>query len=124
MLWAHGHRNDWDYFAAETGDPAWGYDSVLEIYRRIEDWHLVTGIRNAAVRMGSSSSSPAPDPNPIAPAMLAAARSVGIPTFADQNGVLMEGGDGAALVNVLIRDGKRHLHLSGPMSTPTWTGRT
>ena len=39
MAWARGHKNDWDYFAAEAGDNGWGYQSVLDIYRRIEDWH-------------------------------------------------------------------------------------
>ena len=39
MVWARGHKNDWDYFALEAGDPAWSYESVLNIYRRIEDWH-------------------------------------------------------------------------------------
>jgi choline dehydrogenase len=39
MGWARGHKSDWDFFASETGDPAWGYESVLNIYRRIEDWH-------------------------------------------------------------------------------------
>ena len=39
MTWARGHKNDWDYFASEAGDPAWSYESVLNIYRRIEDWH-------------------------------------------------------------------------------------
>jgi choline dehydrogenase-like flavoprotein len=29
MAWARGHKNDWDCFASESGDPAWGYDSVL-----------------------------------------------------------------------------------------------
>src|SRR5262245_11733063 len=38
MIWARGHKSDWDFFASETGDPAWGYESVLDIYRRIEDW--------------------------------------------------------------------------------------
>jgi choline dehydrogenase len=38
MIWARGHKSDWDYFASETGDSAWGYESVLDIYRRIEDW--------------------------------------------------------------------------------------
>jgi choline dehydrogenase len=41
MTWARGHKNDWDFFASEAGDPAWNYDSVLKIYRRIEDWHGV-----------------------------------------------------------------------------------
>jgi choline dehydrogenase len=39
MIWSRGHKNDWDYFASEAGDPAWNYESVLNIYRRIEDWH-------------------------------------------------------------------------------------
>jgi len=38
MAWSRGHRSDWDHFAAESGDPAWGYDSVLNYYRRIENW--------------------------------------------------------------------------------------
>ena len=37
MAWSRGHKNDWDYFASEAGDPAWSYESVLNIYRRIED---------------------------------------------------------------------------------------
>jgi len=39
MCWARGHKNDWDFFAAEARDAAWSYESVLNIYRRIEDWH-------------------------------------------------------------------------------------
>jgi choline dehydrogenase len=39
MIWARGHKSDWDFFASEAGDPAWSYESVLNIYRRIEDWH-------------------------------------------------------------------------------------
>lgn len=38
MAWARGHKADWDFFAAAAGDD---YESVLEIYRRIEDWHGV-----------------------------------------------------------------------------------
>ncbi len=38
MAWARGHKTDWDFFASESGDPAWNYESVLTIYRRIEDW--------------------------------------------------------------------------------------
>jgi choline dehydrogenase len=39
MLWARGHQSDWDFFASEAGDQAWSYESVLQINRRIEDWH-------------------------------------------------------------------------------------
>ena len=28
MIWARGHRSDWDLFAAESGQPAWGYEPV------------------------------------------------------------------------------------------------
>src|SRR5258705_7627321 len=28
MYWARGHKSDWDYFAAQAGDPAWGFDAV------------------------------------------------------------------------------------------------
>ena len=39
MVWARGHKNDFDHWAKEAGDDAWGYAHVLDIYRRIEDWH-------------------------------------------------------------------------------------
>jgi choline dehydrogenase len=39
--------------------------------------------------------------------MLEAARSLGIPTFDDQNGEMMEAEGGAAITNVRIRDGRR-----------------
>ena len=38
MGWARGHKNDWDFFASESGETAWNYESVLNIYRRMEDW--------------------------------------------------------------------------------------
>ena len=37
--WSRGHRADWDFYAFEAGDPSWGYDAVLDLYRRrIEAW--------------------------------------------------------------------------------------
>src|SRR5258705_13268848 len=38
LRWARRHKNDWDFFASESGETAWNYESVLKIYRRIEDW--------------------------------------------------------------------------------------
>jgi len=106
MAWSRGHKNDWDYFADEAGDPGWNYESVLAIYRRIEDWQGTPD----PLRRGKGGLvyvEPARDPNPVAPAMLEAARSLGIPTFDDQNGAMMEGEGGAAIANVRIRDGRR-----------------
>src|ERR1700704_2841909 len=39
MVWARGHKNDFDFWARQAGDNAWNYQHVLDIYRRIEDWH-------------------------------------------------------------------------------------
>jgi choline dehydrogenase-like flavoprotein len=33
------HRADWDFCASESGEPSWGYEAVLDLYRqRIEAW--------------------------------------------------------------------------------------
>src|SRR6266478_2288032 len=104
--WARGHKNDWDFFASESGDTAWNYESILKIYRRIEDWQGAPD----PTRRGTGGLvfvQSAPDPNPIAPAMVEGARSIGMPTFDSNNGRLMEDGGGAAIIDVRARDGKR-----------------
>jgi choline dehydrogenase len=106
MAWSRGHKSDWDFFAEEAGDPAWNYESVLKIYRRIEDWHGVPDPKYRGIG-GPVFVEPAPNPNPIAPAMLEGARSIGIPTFENQNGRMMEGEGGASIIDVRARDGKR-----------------
>ena len=106
MGWARGHKSDWDFFASETGDPAWGYESVLNIYRRIEDWHGAPDPKYRGTG-GPVFVQPAPDPNPIAPAMVEGARSIGIPTFEHHNGRMMEGDGGAAIFDLRVRDGQR-----------------
>src|SRR5712675_2730345 len=65
MAWSRGHKNDWDYFASEAGDPAWSYESVLDIYRRIEDWHGAPDPKYRGTG-GPVFVQPAPDPSPIA----------------------------------------------------------
>jgi choline dehydrogenase len=106
MAWSRGHRSDWDLFAADSGNPSWAYQSVLDVYRRIEDWH---GAPDPQFRGtgGEVFVQPAHDPHPVALAMLEAAESVGIPTFEHPNGRLMEANAGAALGDLRIRDGKR-----------------
>lgn len=106
MVWARGHRTDWDLFAEESGNPAWGYDSVLDIYRRIEDWH---GASDPAYRgtEGPVFVQPAPAFSPLAAATLEGAYSIGIPTFHHPNGKMMEGPGGAAISDILCRNGKR-----------------
>jgi choline dehydrogenase len=106
MAWARGHKNDWDFFAEEAGDPAWNYASILNLYRRIEDWH---GAPDPDYRGtgGLVFVQTAPDPSPIAPAMVEGARSIGIPSFEGHNGRMMEGSGGASIIELRARDGKR-----------------
>jgi choline dehydrogenase len=105
-VWARGHKNDWERFAAEAGDPAWGYESVLGLYRRIEDWQgaqdpLRRGV-GGPVHVESS-----PYPIPTAYALLDAAQALGLPTFDSPNGVMMEGRGGAAITDLIVRNGRR-----------------
>ena len=93
MAWARGHKSDWDYFAHEAGDPAWSYESVLNIYRRIEDWQGAPDPEHRGTG-GLLFVQPLPDTDPIVPAMFEGARSVGIPTFDSINGRMMEGPGG------------------------------
>jgi choline dehydrogenase len=61
--WSRGHRFDWDTYAAEAGDPAWGYDEILKLYRtRIEDW---TGKPDPGYRGSGGSVHVQPGPIPI-----------------------------------------------------------
>jgi choline dehydrogenase len=106
MIWARGHKSDWDFFASEAGDAAWSYESVLKIYHRIEDWHGAPDPKYRGTG-GLVFVQPAPGPNPIAPAMVEGARSIGIPTFENQNGRMMEGEGGASIADVRVRDGRR-----------------
>src|SRR4029077_15080606 len=96
MIWARGHKSDWDFFAEAGGDPAWSYESVLRIYRRIENWH---GSPDPDYRGtgGPVYVQPASTSNPSALAVIEGARSVGIPTFDNQNGRLMESARGSSI---------------------------
>jgi choline dehydrogenase len=89
-----------------SGDPGWGYDSVLEIYRRIENWQGTSD----PVRRGTGGPvyvASARNPQPIARAMVEAASALGIPAFESPNGEMMEGRGGSAINDLIIRDGQR-----------------
>ena len=107
VIWARGHKNDWDFFAEEAGDPAWNYESILQIYRRIEDWHGAPDPEHRGTGGPVYVQPGAPSSQQQALAVLEAARSVGIPTYENQNGRLMESAGGASIIDLRVRDGKR-----------------
>jgi choline dehydrogenase len=105
--WSRGHRADWDFYAAESGDLSWGYQAVLDLYRhRIEAW---TGSPDPKYRgmRGMVHVQSAAEPHPFAFALLEGAESVGLRRFPNPNGLMMESAGGCALVDETIRHGKR-----------------
>src|SRR5258708_113096 len=89
-----------------SGLTAWTYEQVLNIYRRMEDWRGAPAptrrVTGGLVFVQSDH-----NPNRLVPAMVEGARSIGMPTFDSNNGRLMEGGGGASIIDVRVRDGKR-----------------
>src|SRR3981189_3552718 len=100
MAWSRGHKNDWEFFASEADDPSWNYESVLNIYRRIEDWHGAPDPKYRGAG-GPVYVQPAPISNPIFPAMLEGARAAGIPTFENPNGRMQEGQGGGSVQDII-----------------------
>lgn len=105
MIWARGHRRDWDHYAAVTGDSGWSYAAVSEIYRSVEDWTGPTDKRRGSG--GVLKINPSDNPHPVAEALVEAAGTIGIPTFVSPNGAMMEAEQGAALSDVRLDRGRR-----------------
>src|SRR5262245_45072668 len=106
MVWARGHRTDGHYLAPKSGDPARGSGSLLATCGAIEDGQGDPG-PEAPEAGRPAVATPAPNPNPVAPAAVEGARSVGIPTFESPNGRMMESTGGASITDVRVRDGMR-----------------
>lgn len=108
MIWARGHKSDWDHYANETGDTAWGYDAIQDVYRTIEDYRGVADLprgTNGPVKVFRPA-----QPHPVAPALVEAARATGIPSFDNPNGRMMEAGSGASISDVRA-DGQRRITI-------------
>jgi len=105
--WSRGHRADWDYYAAESGDPSWSYAAVLELYRRrVEAW---SGSPDPDYRgaHGTVHVQPAADPHPFSVALLEGAEALGLQRFPNSNGQMMESPGGCAFIDETVRGGKR-----------------
>ncbi|CAN5331395.1 GMC family oxidoreductase [soil metagenome] len=101
--WVRGHPTDYDRWAAR-GNPGWEWDSVLPIFKRIEDWQgPASDLRGVG---GPMYVKPPTDPEagPIAAAFVEAGRQVGLPVLDDINGPSREG---VGYFNFTVKDGKR-----------------
>ena len=105
-IWVRPFKNDLEHWADVSGDKAWGYAHALNIYQRMENWQ---GAPNSKYRGqgGNVWCEPSQNPLPIAPAMLEGARSLGLPVLDDLNGAREEGEGGFALMNHIIKEGRR-----------------
>ncbi|MFD1702560.1 GMC family oxidoreductase [Methylopila henanensis] len=106
LVWARGHKSDFDLWEAETGDPGWGYEAAVDLYRRIEDWD---GPASPLRGVGGPMSITLPkDPIPVVHGLLADACELGVPAVADHNAEAMAGDGCCAIANVNVdRDGQR-----------------
>ena len=101
MIYVRGHRDDYDGWAA-AGCEGWGYDDVLPLFKRSEDfsggastYHGVGGPMHVEART---------DASPISEAFVEAAAAVGHPLTDDFNGAQQRG---AGLYALTRRRGRR-----------------
>ncbi|MET0314495.1 MAG: GMC family oxidoreductase N-terminal domain-containing protein [Hansschlegelia sp.] len=106
LVWARGHKTDFDLWEAETGDAGWGYAAAVELYKRMEDWDgPASPLRG---RGGPMRITRPKDPIPVTHGLLAASAALGIPEVADHNAEAMEGDGCCAIANVNVdADGVR-----------------
>jgi choline dehydrogenase len=101
MIYIRGHRSDYDAWAA-AGCDDWGYDEVLPLFKRSEDfsrgeseYHGVGGLLRVTADY---------EPHPLLAAVVEAAQEVGIPVNDDHNGATQ---DGVGYCHLLVKDGVR-----------------
>jgi choline dehydrogenase len=105
-IWARPFKADLDHWAKVANDKGWNYESGLAIFRRVENWQGKADARYRG-KNGPVWCQPAHNPHPLAPAMLEACKALGYPILEDQNGKREEGAGGFALMNQIIKDGRR-----------------
>ena len=101
MIYIRGHRLDYDHWAY-LGNHGWGWDDVLPLFRRSEDFdggaselHGAGGPWHVLSRY---------EPDPLHASIIEAAVAAGIPRTDDHNGERIEG---VCQTHFSIRDGRR-----------------
>ena len=115
-VWARGHKNDFDSWAEQTGDADWNYESILNIYRKIEDWQGKPDPRRGTG--GILNILQPENPIPLVAGLIAGAQSIGIPFVDDINAAPMEGDGGCGLPNVLVQNGNERVSMAATYLHP------
>ncbi|MGA2024219.1 MAG: GMC family oxidoreductase N-terminal domain-containing protein [Steroidobacteraceae bacterium] len=117
LIWARGHKLDFDSWAEQAGDAGWSYAAVLELYKRIEHWDGPPD----ALRRGTNGpvyvTRPA-DPIPLTAALLEATAAAGIAQVADLNAAAMEGDGGCGIPNVTVKGGHERVSMASAYLRP------
>jgi choline dehydrogenase len=117
LIWARGHKNDFDAWAEQTGDPGWCYSAVLETYKRIEDWDGPPDpVRRG--RGGPVYVTRPCDPIPLVAALIEATAAAGIPAAEDLNGSMMEGPGGCGIPNVTVKGRNERVSMAAAYLRP------
>lgn len=101
LIYIRGQREDFDHWR-DLGNPGWGYDDVLPLFRRSESNQRGADAFHGAD--GPLAVSDIADRHPLIDAFVAAAESLGIPRNADFNGATQEG---AGYYQLTTRNGLR-----------------
>jgi choline dehydrogenase len=111
LIWARGHRTDFDAWAEQTGDAGWSYAAVLDLYKRIEHWDGPPDPDRRG-RDGPVYVTLPRDPVPVVDGLLAATAAAGIAAVADLNGAAMEGAGACGIPNVTVADGRERVSMA------------
>ena len=102
MVWVRGAREDFDAWAA-AGNPGWGYDDVLPIFKAMEDneagadrWRGTGGPVHVTDNRAKV--------HPLTERYLKAAQMAGLPLNQDFNGASQEG---VGIYQITTKDGRR-----------------
>ncbi len=101
LVWARGHASDFDGWSA-AGNAGWGHESVIRLFKRIEDWEDgETELRGAG---GPVRVERAKTLHPVAQALIESGMAAGSRYIDDMNGPSSEG---VGPINMNVRDGAR-----------------
>ncbi len=101
MIYVRGHREDYDYWAAQ-GNPGWGWDDVLPYFKRAE--HNERGADDFHGTGGPLNVMDLRSPNRFGPVFVKAAAQAGFAVNHDFNGAEQEG---VGMYQVTHRNGER-----------------